>query len=79
MIALSMSCHKQPDTRLTITVMDDAGALLSSFSSDNSNKDQNASPESFAFVVHSQDTVNQNLPPEVDNPPLARQKRRRTR
>ena len=34
---------------------------------------------SFAFLVHSQDTLNNNLPPNVDNQPLARQKRRRTR
>ncbi|KAL8792928.1 MAG: hypothetical protein Q9195_004425 [Heterodermia aff. obscurata] len=33
---------------------------------------------SFAFLVHSQDTLNNNLPPNVDNQPLARQKRRRT-
>lgn len=33
----------------------------------------------FAFLVHSQDTLNNNLPPSVDNQPLARQKRRRTR
>ncbi|KAA6406824.1 MAG: hypothetical protein FRX48_09322 [Lasallia pustulata] len=33
---------------------------------------------SFAFLVHSQDTLTNNLPPNVDNQPLARQKRRRT-
>ncbi|KAH7132233.1 hypothetical protein B0J11DRAFT_481399 [Dendryphion nanum] len=34
---------------------------------------------SFAFLVHSPDTVANALPPDVDNKPLARQKRRRTR
>ncbi|KAI9697802.1 MAG: hypothetical protein M1836_004478 [Candelina mexicana] len=33
---------------------------------------------SFAFLVHSQDTLPNNLPPDVDNKSLARQKRRRT-
>ncbi|KAL1630491.1 Homeobox protein yox1 [Neofusicoccum ribis] len=33
---------------------------------------------SLAFLVHSPDTVQRNLPPDVDNKPLARQKRRRT-
>lgn len=37
------------------------------------------SPNSLAFLVHSQDTVQHNLPPDVDNKPLARQKRKRTR
>lgn len=31
-----------------------------------------------AFLVHSPETVQRNLPPDVDNKPLARQKRRRT-
>lgn len=42
-------------------------------------EDHQTSSESYAFLVHSQDTLNHNLPPTVDNPPLARQKRRRTR
>ncbi|KAL1649278.1 Homeobox protein yox1 [Diplodia intermedia] len=33
---------------------------------------------SLAFLVHSPDTVRSNLPPDVDNKPLVRQKRRRT-
>ncbi|KAL2813929.1 hypothetical protein BDW59DRAFT_154582 [Aspergillus cavernicola] len=33
---------------------------------------------SYAFLVHSQKTLTQNLPPRVDNKLLARQKRRRT-
>lgn len=33
----------------------------------------------YAFLVHSQKTLTQNLPPRVDNKLLARQKRRRTR
>ena len=32
-----------------------------------------------AFLVHSPETVQRDLPPDVDNKPLARQKRRRTR
>ncbi|OOQ87877.1 hypothetical protein PEBR_15009 [Penicillium brasilianum] len=32
----------------------------------------------YAFLVHSQKTLTQNLPPRVDNKLLARQKRRRT-
>ena len=31
------------------------------------------------FVVHSQDTLENKRPPEIDNKTLARQKRRRTR
>ncbi|KAI9819709.1 MAG: hypothetical protein M1832_003943 [Thelocarpon impressellum] len=37
-----------------------------------------SSNTSFAFLVHSQDTLPRNLPPDVDNKSLARQKRRRT-
>ena len=33
----------------------------------------------YAFLVHSQKSLTQNLPPRVDNKLLARQKRRRTR
>jgi hypothetical protein len=33
----------------------------------------------YAFLNHSAATVNQNLPPTVDDKPLARQRRRRTR
>lgn len=32
----------------------------------------------FAFLVHSPETVANRMPPDVDNKPLARQKRRRT-
>lgn len=32
----------------------------------------------FAFLVHSPETVANKMPPDVDNKPLARQKRRRT-
>ena len=34
---------------------------------------------SFAFLVHSQDSVNHQTPPDIDNQRLIRQKRRRTR
>ncbi|KAJ5988848.1 Homeodomain [Penicillium waksmanii] len=37
-----------------------------------------SNPLSYAFLVHSQKTLTQNLPPRVDNKLLARQKRRRT-
>ncbi|KAL2808415.1 hypothetical protein BJX63DRAFT_37128 [Aspergillus granulosus] len=37
-----------------------------------------AASSSYAFLVHSQKTLTQNLPPRVDNKLLARQKRRRT-
>ncbi|KAF2817367.1 uncharacterized protein BDZ99DRAFT_457105 [Mytilinidion resinicola] len=45
-----------------------------------SNCDRRSSPSSggLAFLVHSPNTVQNNLPPDVDNKPLARQKRRRT-
>lgn len=38
-----------------------------------------ATNNNYAFLVHSQKTLTQNLPPRVDNKALARQKRRRTR
>ncbi len=38
-----------------------------------------ASQGSYAFLVHSQDTLNHHLPAVIDNQPLARQRRRRTR
>ena len=38
-----------------------------------------APPGALAFLVHSPTTVANSLPPDVDNKPLARQKRRRTR
>jgi len=38
-----------------------------------------ASQGSYAFLVHSQDTLNRHLPAIIDNQPLARQRRRRTR
>ncbi|KAJ5960479.1 Homeodomain [Penicillium vulpinum] len=37
-----------------------------------------SNPLNYAFLVHSQKTLTQNLPPRVDNKLLARQKRRRT-
>jgi hypothetical protein len=38
-----------------------------------------ATANSYPFLVHSTDTLANNRPPNVDNKPLARQKRRRTR
>ncbi|KAL4864666.1 hypothetical protein BDV12DRAFT_175876 [Aspergillus spectabilis] len=40
--------------------------------------DSTTASSSYAFLVHSQKTLTQNLPPRVDNKLLARQKRRRT-
>ncbi|KAL4928483.1 homeobox domain-containing protein [Aspergillus undulatus] len=40
--------------------------------------DTTTASSSYAFLVHSQKTLTQNLPPRVDNKLLARQKRRRT-
>ncbi|KAL5041079.1 hypothetical protein BDW71DRAFT_18542 [Aspergillus fruticulosus] len=40
--------------------------------------DSSTASSSYAFLVHSQKTLTQNLPPRVDNKLLARQKRRRT-
>lgn len=37
-----------------------------------------SAPTNIAFIVHSAATLTNNLPPNVDNKPLARQKRRRT-
>jgi hypothetical protein len=36
-------------------------------------------PGALAFLVHSQETVANKMPPDVDNKALARQRRRRTR
>jgi hypothetical protein len=38
-----------------------------------------ATTNTYPFLVHSTDTLANNRPPNVDNKPLARQKRRRTR
>ncbi|KAI9786715.1 MAG: hypothetical protein M1816_007856 [Peltula sp. TS41687] len=43
-----------------------------------SNTNKPSTTTNYAFLVHSQDTLPRNLPPTVDNKPLARQKRRRT-
>ncbi|KAF2140638.1 uncharacterized protein K452DRAFT_273338 [Aplosporella prunicola CBS 121167] len=54
--------------------MSDSGSTPSADSA----KPLSPSSGSLAFLVHSPDTVQRNLPPDVDNKPLARQKRRRT-
>ena len=51
---------------------------------DNSTRDASSPPTlggsgSYAFLNHSSNTLTYNLPPYVDDKPLARQKRRRTR
>ncbi|KAF4554977.1 putative homeobox protein YOX1 [Elsinoe fawcettii] len=42
------------------------------------NDSPSSSHTNIAFIVHSSDSLTNNLPPNVDNKPLARQKRRRT-
>lgn len=60
-----------------------ASSPLPSFSSPASSRLPTARRASFsgqlAFLVHSQETVANHMPPDVDNKALARQKRRRTR
>jgi hypothetical protein len=52
----------------------------SSSPSSSDSASRRASPHAaLAFLVHSPNTVANHLPPDVDNRPLARQKRRRTR
>ncbi|KAL2868403.1 homeobox domain-containing protein [Aspergillus lucknowensis] len=55
-------------------------ATAASSSSPPSNQESDPTPasSSYAFLVHSQKTLTENLPPRVDNKLLARQKRRRT-
>lgn len=43
------------------------------------NRQAISQPSRYAFLNHSTVTVHQNLPPSVDDKPLARQRRRRTR
>jgi hypothetical protein len=45
----------------------------------NGRRDIPSTPGALAFLVHSQETVANKMPPEVDNKALARQRRRRTR
>ena len=53
--------------------------LPSSASQDTKQANSDGEEGQYAFLVHSQDSVSQNTPPDVDNQRLARQKRRRTR
>ncbi|KAG9380935.1 Homeodomain-containing transcription factor [Pyrenophora tritici-repentis] len=48
------------------------------FSSPASSRFRRASFSQLAFLVHSQESVANHMPPDVDNKALARQKRRRT-
>lgn len=61
------------------TMSSDQEASLPATSSSLSLPTAEPSPLNYAFLVHSQKTLTQNLPPRVDNKLLARQKRRRTR
>ncbi|KAL4756929.1 homeobox domain-containing protein [Aspergillus foveolatus] len=55
-----------------------SAVILSSSPPSTQNSDSSTASSSYAFLVHSQKTLTQNLPPRVDNKLLARQKRRRT-
>lgn len=43
------------------------------------NEIQRSSTSNFAFLIHSQDSLNRNLPPKVDNRKAVRQAQRRRR
>ncbi|KAL2860294.1 hypothetical protein BJX68DRAFT_82277 [Aspergillus pseudodeflectus] len=58
--------------------LEPAAAAFSSSPPSTQTSDSTAAASSYAFLVHSQKTLTQNLPPRVDNKLLARQKRRRT-
>ncbi|KAL4969643.1 homeobox domain-containing protein [Aspergillus stella-maris] len=55
-----------------------SAVILSSSPPSTQTSDSTTASSSYAFLVHSQKTLTQNLPPRVDNKLLARQKRRRT-
>ena len=59
--------------------MDNSRSQVSSNSTHATGREEDLLQGNYAFLVHSQQTVNGNLPPVIDNHPLARQKRRRTR
>lgn len=46
---------------------------------DTPNETQRSSTSNFAFLIHSQDSLNRNLPPKVDNKKAVRQAQRRRR
>ncbi|KAL2788433.1 hypothetical protein BJX66DRAFT_340232 [Aspergillus keveii] len=58
--------------------LEPAAAAYSSSPPSTQTSDSTGASSSYAFLVHSQKTLTQNLPPRVDNKLLARQKRRRT-
>ena len=51
----------------------------SSASQDTTKVNSDGQGGQFAFLVHSQDSVSQNTPPDIDDQRLTRQRRRRTR
>lgn len=61
------------------TTMSDPELSMAAASSSPSLPAADSNALTYAFLVHSQKTLTQNLPPRVDNKLLARQKRRRTR
>lgn len=59
--------------------MEDSKASFEARGSSEHSSQARASPTSnYAFLVHSQNTLKNTLPPNVDNESMARQKRRRT-
>ncbi|KAL4800395.1 hypothetical protein BDV19DRAFT_352912 [Aspergillus venezuelensis] len=58
--------------------LEPSAVILSSSPPSTQTSDSTTASSSYAFLVHSQKTLTQNLPPRVDNKLLARQKRRRT-
>ena len=70
-LSLSLSTMSDPEPAVP--------ACSSSPTSVSASESTTAAALNYAFLVHSQKTLTQNLPPRVDNKLLARQKRRRTR
>jgi hypothetical protein len=60
-------------------IMSNSSPLPSASSSMGRRDAPSSTTGTLAFLVHSQETVANKMPPEVDNKALARQRRRRTR
>ena len=74
---INYSLYQTLLVRTHITMSD--GALVSSLSEWSAPQSSDSSNGSFAFYIHSQDTVNHSLPLHEDRKAYARQRRRRTR
>lgn len=70
---------QKPHALLAETMSDLEQSVVAANSSSPSLPATDSTALNYAFLVHSQKTLTQNLPPRVDNKLLARQKRRRTR